>query len=115
MRRALVVGALTLLIAGAGEATTGSGLYGKVTRGPIMPVCIAGQPCSGPAAGVTLKFVRNGAVAGQVRTRSDGKYRIGLAPGSYSVRGGRHLEPARVTVRSGRFRHVDFSIDTGIR
>jgi hypothetical protein len=116
MRRALVLGALTLLLAGAGQATTrGSGLYGTVTRGPITPVCVVGQPCDGPAAGVTLKFVRNGDVVGKVRTRSDGKYRIRLAPGSYSVRGGRSLEPTHVTVPRGRFRHVNFSIDTGIR
>jgi hypothetical protein len=115
MRRALVLGALTLLVTGAGQATTGSGLYGKVSRGPIMPVCIQGQPCDGPAVGVTLKFVRNGALAGKVRTGSGGKYRIRLAPGSYSVRGGRGLEPTHVTVPRGRFRHVNFSIDTGIR
>jgi len=41
---------------------------------------------------------------------------IGLAPAVYKIKlSARSFEPSQVTVRSGRFRHVDFSIDTGIR
>jgi len=92
-------------------------------RGPIAPVCVAGQPCSEPAKNVTLVFVRNGRVARRTKTNDQGRYRAALAPGVYAVRLttgqrpriGRGLEPARARVAAGRFRRVDFSIDTGIR
>ena len=105
----------------AGAATTPSGLRGLVTRGPIMPVCVAGQPCSGPAKNVTLVFSRNGRVMRRATTNDQGRYRVRLAPGLYSVRLqvkqriGRGLEPGRARVARSRFRRVDFSIDTGIR
>ena len=103
-------------VGAAGASTTNSGLYGKVTRGPLAPVCVAEQPCSGPAAGVLLTFSRGGKAVGSTRSRQDGSYRIGLAPAVYKIKlSARSFEPSQVTVRSGRFRHVDFSIDTGIR
>ena len=107
-----------LLAAGGVQASTvTSGLYGHVTRGPVSPICIAEQPCSEPAAGVVLVFSQTGHEVGRVRVRSDGSYRIALVAGVYSVRGvsTRPLEPGKTWVGSGRFRHVDFSIDTGIR
>ena len=108
--------ALGLVTAGGAAATSvRSGLYGVVIRGPIRPVCVAGQPCSAPAPGVVLRFSRGGRVAAEARTRRDGSYRVRLAPGRYSVGGARRLEPRVATVPTGRFRRVDFSIDTGIR
>jgi hypothetical protein len=116
MKRILVLGSLALLVAGAGQATgVRTGLHGVVMRGPISPTCVAEQPCSAPARGVTLQFWLNGALAGRARTRANGLYRIYLPAGRYSVTGGRHLEPAHVRVRKDRFRRIDFSIDTGIR
>ena len=97
----------------------GSGLYGLVIRGPVTPVCVAGQPCSKPAPGVTLTFTRSG-VARTVVTNSLGRYRLALAPGRYSVRTarspgiGRGLEPSVVVVPAAWTRQP-FSIDTGIR
>jgi hypothetical protein len=116
--RAAALGVLVGLLAvgAAGASTTTSGLYGKVTRGPIAPVCVAEQPCSEPAAGVLLKFSRGGKAVASTRSRADGSYRIGLAPALYKIKlSARSIDPSEVTVRSGRFRHVDFSIDTGIR
>jgi hypothetical protein len=48
---------------------------------------------------------------------SDGSYRIALPGGTYTVRAlsARPLDPGTAWVRRGHFRHVDFSIDTGIR
>ncbi|MGB2952257.1 MAG: hypothetical protein WBB74_02555 [Gaiellaceae bacterium] len=116
MGRALLVVPIILIAAGAGRATVlRSGLYGVVTRGPISPVCVAGKPCDGPAVGVKLTFVRSGVVVASVRTGEHGRYRIRLAPGRYSVRGPHTIEPGAVKVPSTRFRHVDFSYDTGIR
>jgi hypothetical protein len=119
--RFLAALAAALAVSSAGAATKPSGLRGLVTRGPLVPVCAVGQPCEGPAKNVTLAFVRNGRVARRTTTSELGRYRVQLAPGLYAVRLqvrqriGRGLQPTRVRVVSGRFRRVDFSIDTGIR
>ena len=124
MRRtaATAVVLLAAFVGGSSAAgTTGTGLYGFVRRGPTQPVCIAGQPCDGPARNVTLVFWRNGQVAGRTTTSRTGAYRIVLAPGIYAVRTvqaptiGRGLEPRTARIVSGRFRRVDFFVDTGIR
>ena len=119
--RALAALAAAVAASSAGAATTTSGLRGLVTRGPITPVCVAGQPCSEPARNVTLVFSRNGRVVRRTRTNDQGRYRVALGPGLYAVRLtpkpsiGRGLEPQRARVMRARFRRVDFSIDTGIR
>jgi hypothetical protein len=119
--RTLAALAVALVASSAGAATSSSGLRGVVTRGPITPVCAAGQPCSEPAKDVTLVFSRNGRVVRRARTNEQGRYRVALAPGLYAVRLtpkpriGRGLEPVRVRVMRARFRRLDFSIDTGIR
>ena len=102
---------------GAAGSTVPSGLYGTVTRGPITPVCRVGVPCTAPAANTTLVFSRPGHPQVRVRTHQDGTYRIALPGGTYTVRvaTARPLQPGKAWVRSGHYRHVDFSIDTGIR
>ena len=96
-----------------------AGLFGSVERGPTMPVCRVDAPCEQPAANVTLVFTRNGAST-RIRTDTRGRYRITLAPGSYSVRTARRglgslVQPSRVRVRAHLYRRVDLHIDTGIR
>jgi hypothetical protein len=121
MRRLIVVAAAVLAGGGSSAAgTTGSGLYGFVTRGPLQPVCVADQPCDGPAKDMTLVFWRNGRIAGKTTTSKTGAYRIRLAPGVYALRAGRVAigrlpEPRSARVVARRFRRVDFFIDTGIR
>ena len=122
MHRVGAVAVLFLALGGAGASgRSGSGLYGLVRRGPTQPVCIAGQPCDGPARNMTLVFWRNGQVGGRTTTSRTGAYRIVLAPGIYAVRTvqaptiGRGLEPRTARIVSGRFRRVDFFVDTGIR
>ena len=122
MRRVGAVAVLLLALADSGASgSSGSGLYGLVRRGPTQPVCVAGQPCDGPARNMTLVFWRNGQVAGRTTTSRTGAYRIVLAPGIYAVRTvqaptiGRGLEPRTARIVSGRFRRVDFFVDTGIR
>lgn len=116
----LIAVAVALGAATTSAAVATSGVHGIVTRGPITPVCQTGEPCDGPAAGVTLAFLRAGVEAARVRTNDAGGYRIRLAPGVYVVRirpaskiG--KLSPTRVRVVAGRMRRVDFAIDTGIR
>jgi hypothetical protein len=119
--RALAVLAAAVAVSSAGAATSSSGLRGAVTRGPIMPVCVAGEPCDGPAKNVTLAFVQNGRVVRRTTTNELGRYRVALAPGLYAVRLqvkqriGRGLQPRSARVFAGHFRRLDFSIDTGIR
>ena len=122
MRFTVAAASIALLIAGAAHAAPGqSGLRGVVTRGPITPVCVAESPCTAPAKNVTLLFSRGGQVAGRVATDGQGRYRLRLPAGLYSVRRsttGRidnKLDPNRVRVFAGRFTRTDFSIDTGIR
>jgi hypothetical protein len=98
---------------------TVSGLHGVVTKGPTTPVCRVGQPCSAPAQ-VTLLFHRG---TRTYRTRSDvqGRYRILLSPGYYTVttleRIGitRNVRPQKIHVRIAHVDALNFSIDTGIR
>ena len=115
-----VLTAAMIVSAGAASGSTGSGLHGLVTRGPIMPVCSEAQPCDQPAANVQLLFVRNGVVS-RVRTNATGRYRLALSPGRYAVRLpgkpglGRIVKPQTARVLRDRYTRVDFSIDTGIR
>ena len=117
--------ALPLLAALAGlpppaaAVTAKSGLFGVVRRGPIRPVCSVDQACDAPAR-LTLVFSRRGHST-RVRSGPAGRYRIALAEGIYEVRsveriGMRNLpRPHAVHVRAGRWDHIDFFFDTGIR
>jgi len=114
----IVVLALAAVPTSVGSGSS-SGLEGKVSRGPVTPVCIATRPCQ-VAASVILAFSRHGAVVAQVRSAATGHYRIGLAPGVYSVKPARReplwrLFPQTVRVPFGSYRRVDFLVDTGIR
>jgi hypothetical protein len=83
-------------------------------------VCSGEDPCTEPAAGVTLRFLRSGVLVAQARTDVRGHYRVALVLGSYTVRLrqataiGSRIEPSSVRVRTG-WRRVNLSIDTGIR
>jgi hypothetical protein len=98
-----------------------TGLHGVVTRGPTTPVCVAGIPCSKPAAGAVLAFERRGRIVARVRTDARGRYAVRLAPGVYAVttapvqRIGSGIRPRLVHVVRGRSLRLDFGIDTGIR
>ncbi len=96
-----------------------SGLQGTVTKGPTMPVCRVGRPCSAPAQ-VTLIFRRAGHTY-RTRSAADGRYRITLPPGYYTVSTlerigiAPNIRPRAVHVRRAHVDRLDFSIDTGIR
>src|SRR4051794_34113786 len=102
--------ALAPLGGSAAGAPASGGLTGIVTRGPTTPVCRANEPCEAPAARFVLSFARSGAAAPvRAKTDADGRYRIMLPAGIYTVAGpsravGGAVVPARVHVRAG---HVD--------
>jgi hypothetical protein len=94
-----------------------NGLYGVVTRGPTTPVCQVGVPCSAPYGHSTLVFSRTG-ITQRVTTDAKGKYRIGLAPGRWSLRvKNAHFgwKPTAVWVPKGRYAKLNVFVDTGIR
>jgi hypothetical protein len=117
VRRLVVLAALPLLSACGGQQPVGSGggLHGIVSRGPITPTCVQGQPCSAPARALMLSFSQGGSVVARAKTGDDGSYRVDLPPGTYFVMGPQPVRPQHVIVSAGRFRRVDFSIDTKIR
>src|ERR1043166_9354964 len=90
-------------------------LWGSVTVGPLMPVCREGTPCSGPAKRTTLVFSRAGRTV-STKTDAEGRYRLTLPAGTWSVRAsvGMRTSAATVLVRAGTHR-ANFSVDTGIR
>jgi hypothetical protein len=93
-----------------------TGIAGVIRRGPITPVCVAEQPCDGPAAGVGVDVEQGNVVIAHTATGPDGRFYVLAAAGDYVVRAnGRGLSPRPTHVQSGRFVEVDFSIDTGIR
>ena len=118
---ALVAAFIALAVGSPGaSAATQSGIRGTVIRSPTRPVCEEGVPCTAPAAGVVLVFVRNGVEVARSKTLPDGSFRVVLAPGTYVVHSLRKfpiggMYPRTVTVRQGRFAVVRLSIDTGIR
>jgi hypothetical protein len=103
------------------SAGTGSGLYGKVVISPARPVCVVGQPCTAPDKNDVLAFWRQGRRVRAVHTSEEGRYRVSLAPGRYTVTArrdaaiGRGLEPQHVVVPRARYARVNFSLDIGIR
>lgn len=113
----LTLALLVALVAGSAAGQAGrSGLYGRVTKGPVSPICLPEKPCYVAAKHAKLRFIRNGHVVKRAQTGTKGRYRVALPPGRYTVRVKRPatIKPARVRV-PGHFRRVDFLIDTGIR
>jgi len=104
------------VVAGTAPPVSGTGIAGAIRRGPLTPMCVAEQPCDGPAPGVAVDVVQGGAVIAHVTTGPDGRYYVLAAPGDYVVRAaGRGLTPLPVHVQAGHFAEIDFLIDTGIR
>jgi hypothetical protein len=123
MRRGLIalLSTAALLSAAASAVTRPNGLYGGVRKGPTSPICRVGSPCDAPAQ-VTLIFSKAGKQAARIRsTKTTGSYRIGLAPGYYTVTTvekigiDRNIRPRTVHVRRDHWDKLNFFIDTGIR
>ena len=121
MAIALVVASVALAVGSLGaSAAAPSGIRGTVIKSPTRPVCEEDVPCSAPATGVTLAFLRGGVRVATATTSKAGTYRVVLPPGTYVVRTLRKPmfgSPQTRTVRvvPGRFAAANFEIDTGIR
>ena len=123
MTKLVALAALAILALGGGSALGGTnttGLRGYVKRGPTMPVCRVGVPCTEPAPGVKLFFSRSGKVAATAITNKKGWYRVTLRPGRYTVRTNKKgpqamPQPRTATVQTSSMRRRDFLLDTGLR
>ncbi len=101
---------------GATPPRVGTGISGSVRRGPIRPVCVAGLPCDGPAAGVLVEIDSRRTVAARLRTARDGRFLVQVPPGTYVVRVvAKRAAPVVARVRAGFLTRVSLLIDTGIR
>lgn len=107
--------------------TPDSGLSGRVLAGPTCPVeRVPPQPGCAPrplTAVLRIRRLGSRAAARSVRSQSDGRFRVRLSPGAYTVQalplvGSPFLRPPsplRVQVRPGRFTVITITYDTGIR
>jgi signal transduction histidine kinase len=89
----LVAVATFIVLAACGDASgraPGSGISGRILAGPTCPVeRVPPAPGCAPRPLVaTLRIARVGSSAGSrsVRSRSDGRFRVSLAPGLYTVK-----------------------------
>jgi hypothetical protein len=107
----------------ASPATT-SGVGGEVTAGPVCPVERPGDSACSPhpvAGAVLVVQDPTGAEVARVTTDASGLYRVGLAPGAYTlvpqpVAGLMGTPgPQLFTVAAGKVTKVDVGYDTGIR
>ena len=129
MQRTFVIAVIACLgvCATAGGTVRGSGIAGRVVAGPTCPVeRVPPDPQCQPrplAASLRIHPAGKHSPVDTVRSGSDGRFSIHLAPGVYVVkplaRSGSPLPrppaPSQVRVRVGRFTHVTITYDTGIR
>ena len=125
MKRALLAVGMVLALAACGTpaARPGTGIQGTVEVGPTCPVERINSPCPPhPVAATVLVRDGTGAEVTRFRSGSDGRFKVDLAPGSYSLvglaLGSSFLPrpiPISVTVTSGSYTAVNVEYDSGIR
>jgi hypothetical protein len=125
MNRSLLLAmAVVMTLAGcAGEtASGGSGIDGLVVSGPHCPVERVDSPCPDlPVAEATVVASdQAGDEAGRATSGSDGRFRLSLEPGPYTLtveglKGIQFAKPVAVQVPSGRYVGATLLVDTGIR
>jgi hypothetical protein len=105
-----------------GYAFLNSGLEGLVTVGPQCPVVRVGESCPDLPYAAMLELRQAGKLVVQFNSDEQGKFRVAVRPGSYSLEpqspGGRALPAAGsrpVTVLKGQFSSVAVVYDSGIR
>lgn len=93
-----------------------------VVKGPIQPVAREGEENSAPVAGAVVRIRDGGSAAeARVRTAANGRARVSVRAGFYSVDvvecpGALALPPpVGASVVAGRLTELEFDCDTGIR
>ena len=97
------------------------GIDGMALMGPMCPVVRVDDPCPDAPHEAWIRVLTSaGAQVARARSGTDGRFRVGLAPGSYRVVGesGNPLprgSEEEVTVTKGVWVPLTLSFDTGIR
>ncbi len=98
------------------------GLEGRVWIGPMCPVVVAGTECPDQPYAADLDVAdADGDIVATVRSGEDGRYRVSLAPGEYTLiprapaAGLPFAEPVPFTLAAGETTVVDVHYDSGIR
>jgi len=124
MRGTLAVSlAALLLLAGCARSSASgagdTGIRGVVLSGPSCPVEQAGSPCPDRPLATELEVVRGSSVVATVRSGDDGRFRVALEPGVYTIRaasgGFPSLRPVQVRVPSAAYANITLTFDSGIR
>ena len=103
-----------------GPSSGASGVEGTIKVSPVRPGPIQeGAPSSAPLADTAFTVERAGQPAGSFTTNAEGRFRIELAPGHYTVKvNGRRIRrcgPFEVDVAAGKMTTVEWQCDTGMR
>ena len=111
-----------VLAAGCDHSTASpsSGMTGTVLAGPACPgPARIGSPCPDRPVAMQLTFLRDGSQVAMATSTPDGRFKVDLAPGRYTIRGAKGGLPAvrevTVDVPAGTYIDVQISADTGIR
>lgn len=115
--RGLIVLAFVLAACGAGGPS--SGIRGTILAGPACPgPARVDSPCPDRPVSMTVEVVNGSSVAATFTSDEQGRFSVGVAPGTYTLRsknGLPALRSATVVVSDGRFTDVELHADTGIR
>jgi hypothetical protein len=100
--------------------TLSSGIEGQISFGPISPVVRSGMANYRPYQATITILDEEGQTVTQCQSDVDGKFRVSLKPGRYTLipeSPGPHPRAARqtVTVTKGEFIQVRINYDSGIR
>jgi len=112
----LVLAVLVTAGCAGGHESSKRIVYGTVHRESCGPgPCILGRERSDPQPGVRLVFSRHEDVSATTTTDGQGRYRVSLEPGAYSVAAETHgesenLQPQRLVVTDAKSRRVDFHV-----
>jgi hypothetical protein len=121
---------LAILVVGAvacghelSSAGLDSGIRGRVVAGPQCPVEQVGSPCPNKPVSAELNVKdQGGHVVTMVKSGDDGRFEVGLEPGTYLLEPARTPnspffigKPVTVRVQPNRFAAVTVVLDTGIR
>jgi len=115
---------VTVLLIACSSAVTpppDTGIEGQVLIGPMCPVVQFGAPCPDQPYQATIAVLdKNGRQVTQFQSDAQGRFRVSLAPGTYTLRpessdGFTRAGEQPVTVAGGQYTQVTIAYDSGIR
>jgi hypothetical protein len=100
-----------------------SGVFGRVTLGPVCPVVQVGESCPDQPYQATLSILAaSGDKVARIVTDADGNFRISLVPGDYILQPETPenqplpiAQEQQFTVTAGQFTELLVTYDSGIR